>query len=89
MLVQECPDFAPAVHCLFLSIVGRMVIEEAVAGAVVPMEFYVLAGRYQEVGSRAASSVASETRKSAASSRACAVKPIISEEGKGQGWDES
>ena len=45
--LQEGEDLAPAVHCLLLAVVRRMVVEETVAGAVVPVEIIVLAGRFQ------------------------------------------
>ena len=38
VFLQECPDLVPAVHGLFLPVHGAVVIEETVAGAIVPVE---------------------------------------------------
>src|SRR5438067_13880964 len=43
MLLKEVQYFAPAVHRLLLAVERSVVIEEAVAGAIVAMELVVLA----------------------------------------------
>src|ERR1700761_4086529 len=43
MLAAECEDLAPAIHGLFRPVQRTMPIEEAVARAIVAMEFVILA----------------------------------------------
>ena len=43
VLLQEGEDLIPAVHRLFLPVVGPVVVEEAVAGVVIPVELIGLA----------------------------------------------
>src|SRR5437763_9667170 len=43
VLFEEGEHFGPAVHCLLLAVCRSVVIEEAVAGAVVAVELVVLA----------------------------------------------
>src|SRR6266702_3444891 len=47
MLLEEFQDLTPAVHRLLLAIERAIVIEEAVAGAIVAMELVVLAVLFQ------------------------------------------
>ena len=43
MLAEELEDLAPAIHRLLLAVRRAVVVEEAVARAIVPMELVVLA----------------------------------------------
>lgn len=43
IVAEEGPDFFPTVDCLGLAVAGPVIVEEAVAGAIVHVEFVVLA----------------------------------------------